>query len=88
MLTTEKDSHSRLPSLSSSGPKDGNLLEDRRVSCTYHNSKDLKCILESVENELYFSSKVSLAEYIRSIVEKEVEKITHSPDKDKWSEVT
>ncbi|XP_072091442.1 histone-lysine N-methyltransferase ATXR7 isoform X4 [Arachis hypogaea] len=87
VLTTGTDSHSKLPSLSSNVPKDGNLMEGQRVSCTYSNSKNLTCIIESVENELHFSSKVSLAEYFRSFVEKEVNKIIHSPHEDKLSKV-
>lgn len=73
-------------SLSSSGLKGGHSLEGQRVSRTIQNSKDLTCILDSVENELHFSSMVSLDEYIRSFVEKEVKKLIHSPEK-KLSEV-
>lgn len=54
----------------------------------YHDTKDLTCILESVENELHFSSKVSLADYIQSFIEKEVNKLIPFPEKDKFSEVT
>lgn len=86
-LATERDYHP--PEFSSPNSlKRGNLLEGQRVSCSYHNSKDLTCILDSVENELHFSSKVSLADYIQSFVEKEVNNLIPSPEKDKFSEVT
>ncbi|RDY03803.1 Histone-lysine N-methyltransferase ATXR7, partial [Mucuna pruriens] len=60
--------------------KGGNLLEGQNVPCPYQISKDLTCILESVENELHFSSTISLADYIRSFVEKEVNKLIPSPE--------
>lgn len=83
-MAAERNCHPELPN----SQKSGNLLKDQRVSCSYHNSKDLTCILESVENELHFSSKVSLAGYIRSFVEKEVNQLIPSLEKDKFSEVT
>ncbi|XP_027358727.1 histone-lysine N-methyltransferase ATXR7 isoform X2 [Abrus precatorius] len=67
--------------------KGGNLLEGHRVSSSCHNTKDVTCILESVENELYFSSKVSLADYIQSFVEKEMNKLITSLEADKLNEV-
>ncbi|MED6169777.1 hypothetical protein PIB30_024434 [Stylosanthes scabra] len=84
VLTMGTDSHSKL---SSNVPKDRNSMEGQRVSGTYSNSKNLTGIIESVENELHFSSKVSLAEYIQSFVEKEVNKIIHSPHEDKLNKV-
>ncbi|TKY72684.1 Histone-lysine N-methyltransferase ATXR7 [Spatholobus suberectus] len=72
---------------SPSSLKGGNLLEGQKVSCPYLNTKDLTCILESVENELHFSSKASLADYIRSFVEKEVNKLIPSPEENKLNEV-
>ncbi|XP_029128251.1 histone-lysine N-methyltransferase ATXR7 isoform X2 [Cajanus cajan] len=72
---------------SPSGLKGENLLEGQKVSCPYYNSKDLTCIIESVENELHFSSKVSLADYIQSFVEKEVNKLIPSPEENKLNEV-
>ncbi|MED6175865.1 hypothetical protein PIB30_082301, partial [Stylosanthes scabra] len=84
VLTTGTDSHSKL---SSNVPKDRNSMEGQRVSGTYSNSQNLTGIIESVENELHFSSKVSLAEYVRSFVETEVNKIIHSPHEDKLNKV-
>jgi len=86
VLTTEKN----CPQLfsSSSSLKGGNLLEGQKVSCLYDNSRDLTCILESVENELHFSSKVSLADYIQSFIEKEVNKLIPFPEENKFNEVT
>ncbi|KAI5424105.1 hypothetical protein KIW84_030355 [Lathyrus oleraceus] len=48
------------------------MAEGQRVSCSYDNSKVLTCILERMENDLHFSAKVSLADYVLSVVEKEV----------------
>ncbi|KAJ1393103.1 SET domain [Sesbania bispinosa] len=86
VLATERDDHPQLLS-SPSSLKGGNLLEGQMVSCTYHNSIDLTCILESVENELHFSSKLSLADYIQTFVEKEVNKLIPSQEDGKLSEV-
>ncbi|XP_028180508.1 histone-lysine N-methyltransferase ATXR7-like isoform X3 [Glycine soja] len=85
VLATEKN----CPQLfsSSSSLKGGNLLEGQKVSCLYDNSRDLTCILESVENELHFSSKVSLADYIQSFIEKEVNKLIPFPEENKFNEV-
>ncbi|KHN47714.1 Histone-lysine N-methyltransferase SETD1B [Glycine soja] len=85
VLTTEKNCPLLFSSPSSL--KGGNLLEGQKVSCPYVNSRDLTCILESVENELHFSSKVSLADYIRSFVEKEVNKLIPFPEENKFNEV-
>ncbi|XP_061368682.1 histone-lysine N-methyltransferase ATXR7 isoform X2 [Gastrolobium bilobum] len=85
-LSMERDYHPLLSS-SPSSLKGGNVLEGQRVSCTYYNSKDLTCILENVENELHSSSKLSLAEYVRSFVEEEVNKLIHLPGKCELREV-
>ncbi|BAT80193.1 Histone-lysine N-methyltransferase [Vigna angularis] len=73
--------------LSPSGFKGGNLLKGQNVSSPYNDSKDLSFIVESVENELHFSSKVSFADYIRHFVEKEVNKIVPFPEENKINEV-
>ncbi|KAL2340176.1 hypothetical protein Fmac_008116 [Flemingia macrophylla] len=86
ILVTERD-HPRLLPFPSSSLKGGNLLEGQKVSLPYHNSKDFTCILKSVENELHFSSKMSLADYIRSFVEKEVKKLIPSQEENKLNEV-
>ncbi|KAK7329349.1 hypothetical protein VNO77_23510 [Canavalia gladiata] len=85
-LALERNYHPQLFSPPSS-LKGGNLLEGQRVSCTYHNTKELTCILESVENELHCSSKLSLVDYVQSFVEKEVNKLISSPEEDKLNEV-
>ncbi|KAE9598707.1 putative histone-lysine N-methyltransferase chromatin remodeling SET family [Lupinus albus] len=85
VLSTERDYHAQ-SYLPCTGVKGRYLLEGHRVSHTHHDSKDLSCIIESVENELHSSSMASLAEYIQSFVEKEVNNLIHSPGK-KLSEV-
>lgn len=82
----DRDYHPQLDS-SPSSLKSGNILEGQMISHTY-NSKDLTCIIEGVENELHFSSKMSLADYIRSFVEKEVNTLIPSPEEDKLSQVS
>lgn len=86
-MATERDCHLELL-LSPNNIKIGNTAEGQRVSCSYDNSEDLTRILESVENELHCSAKVSLADYVRSVVEKEVNQLIPSPEKDIFSEVT
>ncbi|CAL0334913.1 unnamed protein product [Lupinus luteus] len=78
--SNERDYHAQ-SYLPCSGVKGRYLLEGHRVSHTHHNSKDLTCIIESVENELHSSSMASLAEYIQSFVEKEVNNLTNSREK-------
>jgi hypothetical protein len=41
-----------------------------------------------VQNELHFSAKASLADYVRSVVEKEANQLIPSLEKGKFSEVT
>lgn len=86
-MATERDCHPELL-LSPNNIKIGNIAEGQRVSCSYGNSEDLTRILESVENELHCSAKVSLADYVLSVVEKEVNQLIPSPEEDVFSEVT
>ncbi|CAJ2637688.1 unnamed protein product [Trifolium pratense] len=86
VMATEIDGHPEL-FVSPNNLKSENIAEGQRISCSYPNSKDLTCILESVQNELHFSAKVSLADYVRSVVEKEVSQLIPSLEKDKFSEV-
>lgn len=86
-MATERDCHPEL-FLSTNNFKSQNIAESQRVSHSYPNSKVLKCILERVENDLHFSAKMSLADYVRSVVEKEVNQVIPSLEKDKFSEVT
>lgn len=85
-MATERDCHPELL-LSPNNIKIGNIAEGQRVSCSYGNSEDLTRILESVENELHCSAKVSLADYVRSVVEKEVNQLIPSPEEDIFSEL-
>ncbi|KAK7412991.1 hypothetical protein VNO78_04796 [Psophocarpus tetragonolobus] len=85
VLVTERN-HPQLFS-SRSSLKGGNLLEGQKVSGPSDNYRDLTCILESVENELHFSSKVYLADYVRSFVEKEVNKLIPLPEENNLNEV-
>lgn len=77
----EKDYDRQLSSTSSVVINGGNLLESDR------NRKDLMCILESVENELHMSSKVSLAEFVKGFIDKEVKKIYNFPEEDNLTQV-
>ncbi|XP_058767936.1 histone-lysine N-methyltransferase ATXR7-like isoform X2 [Vicia villosa] len=86
VMATERDCHPEL-FLSTNNFKSRNIAESQRVSCSYPNSKVLTCILERVENDLHCSAKVSLADYVRSVVEKEVNQVIPSLEKDKFSEV-
>ncbi|CAK8531800.1 unnamed protein product [Lathyrus sativus] len=86
VMATEKDYHPEL-FLSANNLKSRNIAEGQTVSCSYDNSKVLTCILERVENDLHFSAKVSLADYVLSVVEKEVNQVIPSLEKDKFSEV-
>jgi len=86
-VLTTKINHPNL-FLSPSRFEGGNLLKGQNVSSPYNDSKDLSFILESVENELHFSSKASFADYIRHFVEKEVEKLVPFPEENKLNEVT
>ncbi|CAI8590000.1 unnamed protein product [Vicia faba] len=86
VMTTERDCHPELL-ISANNLKSRNIAGAQRVSCSYHNSKVLTCILECVENDLHFSAKVSLADYVRSVVEKEVNQLIPSLEKDKFSEL-
>ncbi|GAU39686.1 hypothetical protein TSUD_320990 [Trifolium subterraneum] len=86
VMATEIDGHPEL-FVSPNNLKSENKAEGQRVSCSYPNSKDLTCILESVQNELHFSAKASLADYVRSVVEKEVNQLIPSLEKDKFSEL-
>ncbi|KAF7801338.1 histone-lysine N-methyltransferase ATXR7 isoform X1 [Senna tora] len=79
VVTLERDNHSQLSSMSSVILNDGNFLGSD------HSRKDLSCILESVENELHLSSKVSLAEYVRSFIDKEVKKLVNFAEEDNLS---
>ncbi|XP_027903109.1 histone-lysine N-methyltransferase ATXR7 [Vigna unguiculata] len=85
-VLTTKINHPNL-FLSPSRFEGGNLLKGQNVSSPYNDSKDLSFILESVENELHFSSKASFADYIRHFVEKEVEKLVPFPEENKLNEV-
>lgn len=86
VVALERDNHSPSSSVPPVSFKGGNFLESQRVSSSNH-CKILTCILESVENELHLSSKVSLAEHIRSLIGNEVKKIFDSPE-DNLSKVT
>jgi hypothetical protein len=87
VMVTERDGHPEL-FVSPNNLKNGSIAEGQRVSCSYPNSKDLTCILQSVQNELHFSAKASLADYVRSVVEKEANQLIPSLEKGKFSEVT
>lgn len=87
VMATERDCHPEL-FISANNLKSRNMAEGQRVSCSYDNSKVLTCILERVENDLHFSAKVSLADYVLSVVEKEVNLVIPFLEKDKFSEVT
>ncbi|XP_004487925.1 histone-lysine N-methyltransferase ATXR7 isoform X2 [Cicer arietinum] len=86
VMKTERDCHTELFS-SPNNLKSRNLPEGQTVSCSDHNSKDLTCIIGIVENELHISSKESLADYVQSVVDKEVNKLIPSLEKDRSSEV-
>ncbi|XP_028758604.1 LOW QUALITY PROTEIN: histone-lysine N-methyltransferase ATXR7-like [Neltuma alba] len=62
--------------------KDGNIPENGRVSFSGCDRIDLICILESVENELHSISEASLTEYIKSLVDKEVERLFKCSEED------
>lgn len=81
VVALERDHHSQLSSMSSVVLNGGNFLESN------HNRKDLTCVLESVENELQLSSKVSLAEYVKSLIDMEVKKLFDFPEEDNLSKV-
>ncbi|WJX23899.1 [histone H3]-lysine(4) N-trimethyltransferase [Trifolium repens] len=86
VMVTERDGHPEL-FVSPNNVKNESIAEGQRVSCSYPNSKDLTCILQSVQNELHFSAKASLADYVRSVVEKEANQLIPSLEKGKFSEV-
>uniref|UniRef100_A0A1S2XE53 [histone H3]-lysine(4) N-trimethyltransferase n=1 Tax=Cicer arietinum TaxID=3827 RepID=A0A1S2XE53_CICAR len=86
VMKTERDCHTELFS-SPNNLKSRNLPEGQTVSCSDHNSKDLTCIIGIVENELHISSKESLADYVQSVVDKEVNKLIPSLEKDRSSEL-
>ncbi|XP_050920367.1 histone-lysine N-methyltransferase ATXR7 isoform X9 [Lathyrus oleraceus] len=86
VMATERGCHPEL-FISANNLKSRNMAEGQRVSCSYDNSKVLTCILERVENDLHFSAKVSLADYVLSVVEKEVNLVIPFLEKDKFSEL-
>ncbi|KAL5780971.1 hypothetical protein ACOSQ2_011708 [Xanthoceras sorbifolium] len=47
---------------------------------------DRKCIIETVENELYLSTRVILAEYVENLVEEEARKLVNPSEDDKMDE--
>jgi hypothetical protein len=66
----------------------GSSTAEKSPLSTDHIYSDMTCILECVEDELHFSAKVSLAEYLESFVEEEVRKSFNSLEDDKLNEVT
>ena len=51
-------------------------------------SDDLKCILESVANELHKSTKVSLSEHVEILVKDEIKKLVNFSEEKRLNEVT
>ncbi|XP_062163830.1 histone-lysine N-methyltransferase ATXR7 isoform X2 [Alnus glutinosa] len=66
----------------------GSSTAEKSPLSTDHIYSDMTCILECVEDELHFSAKVSLAEYLESFVEEEVRKSFNSVEDDKLNENT
>lgn len=74
--------------MSSSALVGGSSTAEKSPLYTDHIYADMTCILECVEDELHFSAKVSLAEYLESFVEEEVRKSFNPVKDDKLNEVT
>jgi hypothetical protein len=72
----------------SSSALGGNPSAEKSLSSTDHRYVDMTCILECVEDELHFSAKVSLEEYLKSFVQEEVVKLFNSMEDDKLNKVT
>ncbi|KAL4650567.1 hypothetical protein ACB092_01G096400 [Castanea dentata] len=71
---------------SSSAPGGNSSAEKTLSSTDHHRYADMTCILECVENELHFSARASLEEYLESFVEEEVRKFFNSINDDKLNE--
>lgn len=82
------DDHAQSSSIMSSSAPGGNPSAEKTLSSTDHRYADMTCILECVENELHFSARASLEEYLESFVEEEVRKFFNSIKDDKLNEVT
>lgn len=82
------DDHAQSSSIMSSSALGVYPSAERSLSSPDHRYADMTCILECVENELHFSARASLEEYLESFVEVEVGKFLNSIDDKKLNEVT
>lgn len=82
------DDHAQSSSIMSSSAPGVYPSAEKSLSSTDHRYADMTCILECVENQLHFSARASLEEYLESFVEVEVRKFFNSIDDEKLNEVT
>lgn len=88
LVRNEADNHAHSPTLSSSALLREKPFKQNSLSCKNGAYEEIKCIVESVENELHMSTKVALAKYVEILVEEEVRKEVNFSEDDKLNEVT
>lgn len=83
-LKNALDSQAQLSCITSSLAVGEKSSKQNSSSCNSGTVDDIKCILEGVETELHSSTKAFLSNYVKILVEDEVNKVVNS-SKDKKS---
>lgn len=79
----ESDDHAHQLSIMSSPASE--QMSPTRTDCSY---KDIDSIAKDVENELHLSAMVSIAEYVKTLVEEEAREFVDSSKDGQLNEVT
>ncbi|KAK3187912.1 hypothetical protein Dsin_027473 [Dipteronia sinensis] len=87
MVAIETDNDLQSSQMSSSTLLGEKSCKQKSVSCNNQLSfGDRNCIIETVENDLYLSSRMVLVEYVESLVEEESRNLVNSSKDDKMDE--
>lgn len=87
-LKNALDSQAQLSCITSSLPVGEKSSKQNSSSCNSGTVDDIKCILEGVETELHSSTKAFLSNYVKILVEDEVNKVVNSSKDKKSNEAT